>query len=91
MYVKAETELRQYEEDAERLAKRTFQYLKGLGIVETEEDLDSLAARNLAMNYEGDVYLELQKLQTAKDSLDEAISSMDRQRKSMSSMIDGMT
>ena len=59
--------------------------------METEEDLDSLAARNLAMNYEGDVYSELQKVQTAKDSLDEAISSMDRQRKSMSSMIDGMT
>ena len=43
------------------------------------------------MNYEGDVYLEIQKVQSAKDILDKAISNMDKQRKSMSSMIDTMT
>jgi hypothetical protein len=57
-----EKERKLYEMDASMMVERTVNYLKSIGIIDTEDDIEKLVARNKALHYEGDVYSEIQKL-----------------------------
>ena len=80
-----------YAEDANKLVERTLAYLKSTGIAETEEELESLAARSAAIHYDGDVTVELEKVRVAKDALDKATETMNKQRTAMSATIKRVT
>lgn len=82
---------RQYEKDSEMLVERTLAYLKNLGLAETEDDIEALLVRNRTVQYEGDVYAELNIVKAAKDKLDSATTTMQKQRDSMKSTIESVT
>lgn len=86
-----EADSRQYAKDSEMLVERTLAYLKNLGLAETEDDIEALLVRNRTAQYEGDVYAELNIVKAAKDKLDSATSTMQKQRDSMKSTIESVT
>ena len=79
------------EENAKKLVDRTLAYLKSTGIAETEEELESLAARSAAIHYDGDVTAELEKVREATSNLDKATEVMNKQRTAMSATIKRVT
>lgn len=83
-----ERQKKQYKMDMNSLSRRVLDHLKGLGLIENDEDIEGLALRNLAVNYQGDVGLELKKVEDVKDALDSAVSKMQRERDSLKRIID---
>lgn len=74
---------KQYGEDSRKLADRTMDYLKSLGLVESEADLQHLTTMSLS-NQNPDVSQRwLGELQEQKGKLDSSIELMRTQRKSL--------
>lgn len=72
------------------MVERTVGYLKGIGLIQNDADLENLVVRNKAMDYKGDVYGEIQKLTELKRKLDESTENMTRQRDAMKSIMDSI-
>lgn len=68
----------QYMKDLALLERRTLDYLKEIGLIESDEDIEKLAARNRANNYSGNISEEIDKLDSAKDRMDKATETMTR-------------
>lgn len=85
-----EKDKRQYVKDSALMKQRTVEYLKSTGLIESEDDIESLAARNKAVQYEGNINIELKKVEEAKNALDRAVDAMTRQRNALQSILDGM-
>lgn len=65
-------------------------YLKHLGIVETESDIERLATIN-ATNKNRDIAQRwLEDIETQRDKLDSSVNLMQSQRKSLQSIIDNI-
>ena len=79
----------QYRRDKKMLGDRVVSYLKGLGLVESKEDLEKLAVRNRAAA-SGNALEGIGKLESAKAELDSATRLMERKRAAMKSTIDGV-
>ena len=74
---------KQYKDDSRKLVKRTVDYLKNLGLIETEDDIERLATLNQA-NQNPEVSKRwIDDIQQKKMGLDSAIQLMQSQRKSM--------
>lgn len=58
------------------MADRTISYLKGIGLIKDVEDIEKMALRNRALQYEGDTSDKIFAIQDSKDNLDHAISVM---------------
>lgn len=65
-------------------------YLRGLGLVNSTADIETLVVRNRTVQYKGDVCGELNALQDSKFALDREIVMMERQRDSMKSILDSI-
>ena len=74
---------KQYNADAKKLVERTVNYLKYLGLVETEADLERLALVNASSRNPSASQRWLGEIQTQRERLDSSIGLMLSQRKSM--------
>ena len=81
---------KQYEADQEKMEERTMSYLKDIGIAENEEDLEHLAAVNLATKYEGNVAEKIGRIEALKSELAHATETMNKQRNALQSIIDSI-
>ena len=86
----AELDDAQYKKDAELMESRTIGYLKGIGLINDESELEGLALRNKTVHYDGDVNSELRKIELKKTALDEAKGKMERHRVNLQRIIDGI-
>lgn len=98
VFAKAERALRQmekedavYKQDVAMMKSRTMEYLGSMGIARNEDELESLAVRNAAVNYKGDIMEELDMVERRKTELDSAMDKMNRQRSALKSIIDGIS
>lgn len=87
---KIDAEKKEYAKDSELMKDRVVEYLKKIGLIETEDDIEALATRNKAAQYEGNINLELNKLENAKNELDKATEVMTRQRNALQSILDNI-
>ena len=81
---------RQYDADAKKLVERTVNYLKHLGLVETEADLERLALVNASSRNPEASQKWLGDIQAQRERLDSSMELMMGQRKSMQSIIDNV-
>ena len=81
---------RQYDADAKKLVERTVNYLKHLGLVETEADLERLALVNASSRNPEASRKWLGDIQAQRERLDSSMELMMGQRKSMQSIIDNV-
>lgn len=44
----------QYRLDLEKMSRRVLDYLNGIGLIDGDEDIEGLAVRNRALNFDGD-------------------------------------
>ena len=65
-------------------------YLKHLGIVETESDIERLATINAANKNQDIAQRWLEDIETQRDKLDSSVNLMQSQRKSLQSIIDNI-
>jgi len=86
-YVKLE---KQYREDSKQLVNRTVNYLKSLGLIETEADIERLATMNSARQNPEVSQRWMNEIQEQRESLDSAMELMKGQRKSMQSILDNV-
>jgi hypothetical protein len=77
-----------YKKDCLAMVDRTMAYLSSLGIANSEKDIEALALRNASLKYEGDVSIEIERLQKKKARLDGHVDSMTRQRSALQNIID---
>ena len=87
---KDEMDGRQYEKDLAALERRTLDYFKAIGLIDSDSDIEKLATRNKASNYTGNISDEMKKLENAKERLDKAKETMNRQRAALQSIIDSV-
>ena len=81
---------KQYKADAKKLVERTVNYLKHLGLVETEADVERLTLVNASSKNPAASQRWLGEIQTQRERLDSSIELMRNQRKSMQSIIDNV-
>lgn len=81
---------RQYKADAKKLVERTMNYLKHLGLAETEADVERLALANASTRSPEVSQRWLEEIQSQREQLDSSIELMRNQRKSMQSIIDNV-
>ena len=81
---------RQYKEDSKKLVERTVDYLKSLGLIEDESDIERLATMNSANQNPELSQRWFAEIQGQKDNLDSAMELMQSQRKSLQSIIDSV-
>ena len=81
---------RQYKEDAKKLVERTMDYLKHLGLVDNESDLERLATTNLASKNPELSQRWLFEIQHQRDELDSKTELMKSQRQSLQSILDNV-
>ena len=65
-------------------------YLKHLGIVETESDIERLATMNATNKNQDIAQRWLEDIETQRDKLDSSVNLMQSQRKSLQSIIDNI-
>jgi hypothetical protein len=75
--VEAYSKLREKEQEemlksveAKKMKCRVLGYLKYLGLIQRESDIEKIATRKQAANFQGDIQYEMWKLQQAKDNLE---------------------
>ena len=83
------TEL-QYKKDLAALERRTLDYLKEIGLIESDDDIEKLTARNRANNYNGNICAEIRKLEEARERMLKAKATMEGQRAALQSIIDSV-
>ena len=83
------TEL-QYKKDLAALERRTLDYLKEIGLIESDDDIEKLTARNMANNYKGNICAEIRKLEEARERMLKAKATMEGQRAALQSIIDSV-
>lgn len=81
---------KQYKEDSKKLVERTMEYLKYLGLVETEADLERLATANAASKRPELSQRWLSEIQGQRERLDSSIELMQRHRKNLQSILDNV-
>ena len=81
---------KQYKEDSKKLVQRTIDYLKHLGIVETESDIERLAMVNATNKNQGIAQRWLEDIKAQRDKLDSSVDLMQSQRKALQSIIDSV-
>jgi DNA repair exonuclease SbcCD ATPase subunit len=81
---------RQYKEDAKKLVERTMEYLKHLGLVDNESDLERLATTNLASKNPELSQRWLSEIQNQREELDSKTELMKSQRQSLQSILDNV-
>lgn len=81
---------RQYKEDAKKLVERTMDYLKHLGLVDNESDLERLATTNLASKNPELSQRWLSEIQHQREELDSKTELMKSQRQSLQSILDNV-
>ena len=74
----------------EKLVERTMNYLKHLGLAETEADVERLALVNASTRSPEVSQRWLEEIQSQREQLDSSIELMRNQRKSMQSIIDNV-
>ena len=72
------------------MVQRTMDYLKHLGIVETESDIERLATVNATNKNQDIAQRWLEDIETQRDKLDSSVNLMQSQRKSLQSIIDNI-
>ena len=72
------------------MVQRTMDYLKHLGIVETESDIERLATINATNKNQDIAQRWLEDIETQRDKLDSSVNLMQSQRKSLQSIIDNI-
>lgn len=81
---------RQSKEDSKKLVERTINYLKTLGLIESESDIERLAMLN-STNQNPEISKRwIEDIQVQKRDLDSAIGLMNGQRESLQSIIDNV-
>ena len=65
------------------MRRRTVNYLKEVGLIENEKDLEKLATRNRLANYQGNAYDKIAEIQMAKEELDRSKETLVRQRNAL--------
>jgi hypothetical protein len=81
---------KQYKEDSKQLVNRTVNYLKSLGLIETESDIERLATLSSAKHNPEVSQMWMNEIQEQRKSLDSAMELMKGQRKSLQSIIDNV-
>ena len=81
---------KQYKEDSKQLVNRTVNYLKSLGLIETEADIERLATLSSAKQNQEVSQRWMNEIQEQMESLDSAMELMKGQRKSLQSIIDNV-
>ena len=81
---------KQYKEDSKQLVNRTVNYLKSLGLIETESDIERLATLSSAKQNPEVSQMWMKEIQEQRESLDSAMELMKGQRKSLQSIIDNV-
>lgn len=81
---------KQYKADAKKLVERTMNYLKHLGLVETEADVERLALVNASSRNPELSQRWLGEIQTQRERLDSSIGLMRTQRKSLQGILDNV-
>ena len=81
---------KQYKVDSQELVNRTVNYLKSLGLIESESDIDRLATLNFVNQSPEISQRWFAEIEEAKSNLDSAIELMQGQRKSLQSIIDNV-
>lgn len=79
-----------YMNDLSNLKSRTINYMKSIGLIQTEDDIEGLVIRNLSSNYQGNINQKIKKIEDAKTNLDYATSKMLEHRKTIQSIIDNI-
>ena len=79
LFVKASKYIREraktdkiYQEDEKMMRSRTVNYLKSVGLIESEHDLEMLATRNRIENYDydEDAFEKVREIENAKNELE---------------------
>lgn len=98
LYSKIEKELEEdenlrsiYEHDAKELKTRTVDYLKKVGLIEKESDIERLVVANKSKSYSGDISVELKKIEDTKESLNHVQSKMIGYRRTLQGILDKMS
>ena len=81
---------KQYREDSKKLVERTMNYLKYLGLAESEADLERLALVNASSRDPESSQRWLDEIQKQKEGLDSSIELMRTQRKSLQGILDNV-
>jgi hypothetical protein len=85
-----EADARRYEEDSKKLASRTINYLKNLGLIETEQDLERLALASASRQNPEESQRWMDEIQRKREELDSAIGLMKSERKSIQGILDNV-
>ena len=85
---KSEKSMEEYKKDLASLEDRVVNYLVSIGLIGKKEDVELLATRNRAANYEGDIGAEIRKVEAAKVELDNAEALLTSTRKSLQAILD---
>lgn len=80
-----------YEHDTKELKTRTIGYLKKVGLIEKESDIEKLIVVNRSQNYNGDLNSELKKVEEAKESLDFNKTQMLNYRKTLQRILNELS
>ena len=81
---------KEYKEDEKMMRKRTVGYLKSIGLIENEQELEKLATLNRAENYDGDAYQKVLDIENAKAELDRSKETLVRQRDALVLILDSI-
>lgn len=80
-----------YEHDVKELKKRTVDYLKKVGLIEQESDIERLVVANRSQSHSGDINAELKKIEECKESLEHVQSKMIGYRRNLQDILDKMS
>ena len=81
---------KQYRADSKELVNRTVNYLKSLGLIESEDDIEHLATLNF-VNQSPEVSQRwISEIEEQKESLDSSVNVMQGQRNSIQSILDNV-
>ena len=73
------------------LKKRTVDYLKKVGLIEQESDIERLVVANRSQSHSGDINAELKKIEDTKESLNHVQSKMIGYRMTLQGILDKMS